>query len=228
MKLSKTFALLALIVPTLLLAQEDAEHVVVGSSPMSEEAAEQIAAEKAKMAEEAESVATSGFVFDRYPPVYFSNSHHWLVAIQVLDQDKYALELEDGARWKINAYDGSKALNWRANDPLTITQNTRWFSNYSYRIINKSTGSSVEANLHEGPIENGSYTRYIMAIDYDRREMTLTDNTHWEVSILDALVFKNWPLSHAIIIGTNSGWDSSYEALLINVNKNNCVRAKQF
>lgn len=226
MKLLKSMALAALFVPVLLTADES--HIAIGTRPMSEEAIAQIEAEKAKLGEEEGSVETAGFVFDRYPPVYFSNSHHWLVAVAILDNDKYTLEFEDGAVWKINSYDGSKALNWRTNDPLTITQNNRWFSSYNYRIINKSNGSAVEANLYLGPVENGSYTRYIVSIDHARKEMTLSDNSHWEISYLDTSVFRDWALSDAIIIGTNSGWDSSSDALLINVNVNNSARAKQF
>ena len=201
---------------------------------MSEEAAVQIEAEKAKaMAEgsEEETLETAGFIFDRYPPVYYSNSHHWLVAVTVLDNDKYTLEFEDGSVWKINHYDGKKTLNWRANDPLTITQNNRWFASHAYRIINKSNGASVEADLFLGPIELGQYSRFIVGVDQSRREVFLSDNTHWEVSYLDSSIFKDWAVNDYIIIGTNSNtsiWDSGSDAMLINVNMNNSLRAKQF
>lgn len=208
MKLLKSLALLALLVPTLLSADETPNRVPVGEAEASLE--------------------QSGFIFDQYPPVYYSSSHHWVVAITVLDNDKYTLELEDGSVWKIHRYDGEKILNWRANDPLTLTQNHSWFSSHKYRIINKSNGSTVDANLHLGPIEQGTHTRYIIAIDYDRKEIVLSDNTHHEISYLDHSIFKDWKLSHAVIIGTNSGWDSDSELLLINVNLNNHVRAKQF
>lgn len=232
MKLLKFFALLTLIAPTLLLADGES-HIAIGSRPMSEEAAAQIEAEKEQQidAEEEGTLETAGFIFDRYPPVYYSNSHHWLVAVTVLDNDKYTLEFEDGSVWKINSYDGVKALNWRANDPLTITQNNRWFSRHDYRIINKSNGTSVEANLFLGPIEQGQYSRFIIGVDHTRREILLSDNTHWEVSYLDASILKDWALNDYIIIGTNSNtsiWDSGSDVLLINVNMNNSIRAKQF
>lgn len=234
MKLLKSLARISLILPTLLLAEGEETHVAIGTRPMSEEAAAQIEAQKGQPAtteEEQGTLESAGYLFDRYPPIYYSNSHHWLNAVTVLDNSQYTLEFEDGSVWKINSYDGVKALNWRANDPLTITQNNRWFSRHDYRIINKSNGTSVEANLFLGPIERGEYSRFITGIDHSRREIQLSDNTHWEISYLDASIFKDWALSDYIIIGTNSDtsiWDSGSDALLINVNLNNSTRAKQF
>jgi hypothetical protein len=222
-----------MIVPALLLAEEE-RHVAIGTRPMSEEAADQIKAEKgdSEATEEEEgALETAGYIFDRYPPIYYSNSHHWLNAVTVLDNNEYTIELEDGSVWKINSYDGTKALNWRANDPLTITQNNRWFSNHNYRIINKSNGTSVESNLFLGPIEQGQYSRFIIGVNQEKRELMLSDNTHWEISYLDASIFKDWTVNDYIIIGTNSNtsvWDVGSDSLLINVNLNNSTRAKQF
>ncbi len=216
MKMAKLFFFCSL--PFFLLAGEN--HWAVGSRPISEEAQIQMEAQKNE--------GSSGFVFDHYPPIYFSNSHHWLISITVLDLQQYSLELEDGSGWQVNSYDGAKALNWRTNDPLTITQNNRWFSRYNYRIINKANGTSVEANLFKGPLIEGIYTRYIIGIDLHRSELILSDNTRWEISYLDNSIFFDWALSDAIIIGMNSSWDSKSEALLINVNMNNAARAKQF
>jgi hypothetical protein len=234
MKLLKSLLLVVLTLPTLLLADSE-NHIAIGSRPMSEEAAAQIQAEKekqeaAEMTEEMES-ESAGYVFDRYPPVYYSNVHHWLTAVSILDSDRYTLELEDGSIWKINSYDGVKALNWRLNDPLTITQNNRWFSRYNYRIINKSNGTSAEANLFLGPVELGQFSRYIIAVDYTTKEIMLSDNTRWEISYLDKAIFRDWSVNDYIIIGTNSNtsiWDLGSDVLLINVNMNNATRAKQF
>lgn len=230
MKLLKSLVLVSLILPSLLLADGD-QHVAIGTRTMSEEAAAQIEAEKGKPSDTEEELESAGYVFDRYPPIYYSSSHYWLTAVTVLDNNQYTLEFQDGSVWKINSYDGVKALNWRANDPLTITQNNRWFSKHDYRIINKSNGTSVEANLFLGPIENGQYSRFIIGIDHNKREIMLSDNTHWEISYLDSSIFKDWALSDYVIIGTNSNtsiWDSGSDALLINVNLNNSTRAKQF
>jgi hypothetical protein len=232
MNFLKSLTLLTILAPTLLLAEAE-NHVAIGTRPMSEEAAAQIEAEKVQQPtdEEEGTLETAGFIFDRFPPVFYSNSHHCLKAVTLLDHNQYTLEFEDGAVWKINSYDGMKALNWRDHDPLTITQNNRWFSKYTYRIINKANGTSVEANLYLGPSVNGEYSRFIIAIDHSRKEIMLSDNTHWEISYLDSSIFRDWALNDYIIIGTNSNtsiWDSGSDALLINVNMNNATRAKQF
>ncbi len=181
--------------------------------------------------EEEEELESAGIGIDRFPPIYYSSAHHWLTAVTILNNSSYTLELEDGSVWKISSYDGSKALNWRENDPLTITQNNRWFSRHEYRIINKSNGTSVEATLFLGPIELGEFSRFIIGIDYSCEEILLNDMTRWEISSLDSSIFQRWALDDYIIIGTNSNtsiWDSGSDVLLINVNQNNCVRARQF
>lgn len=225
----KSLALFALVAPTLLLAQEDS-HVSVGTRPMSPDSSSQ--PEPAAGQENSEQSANyslqeescCGFIFDRYPRIEYPNTH-WLTAVSAYGDQ---VELEDGSVWKINTYDGYKALNWRSNDPLSITQNSRWFSSYTYKIVNKNTGSSIEANLFLGPIKDGEYTKYIYTIDQNVGELVLTDSTHWEVSSSDSYIFRDWAPNDAIILGTNTGWDSKCEAILINVTMNNFVRAKQF
>lgn len=228
MKLLKSLAILSLLAPTLLLAEGEENHVGVGTRHMSEEAL----AEKEKQAagKEEGTLEISGYIFDSYPPLYYSSSAHRLIGI-VIDNDQYNLQLEDGSEWRIHNFDGNKALNWRANDPLTITQNTRWFTKYNYVIINKSNGTKVEAKLFRGPIVNGEFSRVIISLDKDHKEIMLNDGTHWEVSYLDSSVFNDWQLGDYIIIGTNSNtsiFDSEKDGLLINVNMDNYVRAKQF
>jgi hypothetical protein len=175
--------------------------------------------------------AGSGFAYDRYPPIYYSNAHHHLVLVTVLPNGDYTLELEDGSVWKISMYDGRKACNWLLDSPLTITQNNRWFTRHDYRIINNTDSTSVEANLFLGPVLLGNHSRFIVGIDYYQRQILLNDNTHWDVSYLDKTIFENWVLNDYVILGINSNtsiWDSTSDALLINVRMNTCARAKQF
>jgi hypothetical protein len=226
MNACKVLILSLLLAPFLLLADDD--HVAVGTRPMSEEAKAQAEEDKELAANEEAEQGASGFFYDWYPPVYVSSAHHQLVSVTILDNGKYAIQLEDGSQWKINSYDATKALNWRTSDPLTITQNNRWFASHDYRIINANARNAVEATLFRGPFEKGDYTRYIYAIDFERKQVFLTDNTQWAISYLDTFTFKDWALGDAVIIGTNSGWDADSEALLINVNMNNSARAKQF
>lgn len=232
MKILKLIALFSLVFPSLSYAEEK-KHVEIGTRSMSQEAQEEVEKRKKSDNEEVEEgeIESLGSIFDRYPPIYYSSSHHWLTAVTILNNDQYTLELEDGSVWKVSSYDGVKAINWRANDPLTITQNNRWFSQHEYRIINKSNGTSVEATLYLGPVEFGEFSRFIVGIDYARGEILLNDSTQWEISYLDSQIFEDWALNDYIIIGTNSNtsiWDSGSDVLLLNVNLNNACRAKQF
>ncbi len=169
-----------------------------------------------------------GYLFDEYPPLYYPASTHSLIGVSALGD---SVELEDGSVWKICRYDGYKALGWRSNDPLTITQNHQWFSRYAYRIVNENTGVCLEANLFLGPLAYGKHTMYITGIDRMSGELIVTNGSgesiHWEISANDFDLFQNWALADAVIIGQNSGWDSECEALLINVNMNVSVRARQ-
>ncbi len=163
--------------------------------------------------------------FNKQPAIYFSQGMH---SVSAVDAFGNSLELEDGSVWKISPYDAPKVAHWKAQDPILVTQNHRWFSKYSYRLINQATGAALEANLFLGPIKNGTYTRYIMSIDLSRGEVVLNDQTRWQVSSLDECSFQDWMLYDAVIIGYNSGWDANCEGLLINVNMNQWVRAAQF
>jgi hypothetical protein len=160
-----------------------------------------------------------------YPPVFYSSGAHCVASVSVFGD---RLEIEDGSVWKISSYDARKAVNWRTQDAVLITQNHSWFSKYNYRIINQLTGSILEANLFLGPIKDGAYTRYIVSIDSVCSDIYLNDRTRWHVSNLDADRFYGWTTNDTVIIGYNSGWDSNSEGLLINVNKNRHIRAEQF
>lgn len=169
-----------------------------------------------------------GYLFDAYPPTYFSTSTHSLASVSALGD---SLELEDGSFWQISRYDGYKALSWRSTDPLIITQNHRWFSNYQYRIINQNTGSSLEVNLFAAPPQYGDHTISVSTIDLLHGILTLTDPkeglTEWSISSGDVAALQSWALNDVLIIGHNSGWDSDSESILINMKTHDCVRAKK-
>lgn len=161
-----------------------------------------------------------------YPPVYYGPGEHCIVGVSAFGD---SLEIEDGSQWKIAPYDKSIIESWSTQDPILIIQNNSWFSPYSYRIVNPATHTSIAANLFQGPFQNGAYTRYIMAIDPMRGEVRLNDQTKWQIAWNDYEIFREWQPNDAIIIGYNSGWNSSLcHGLLINVTLNRCVRAEQF
>ena len=226
----KSLALASLFNPLLLIANDDDTHVPVGTRPKTQAESPNLLSNTPPPEFESEGTEDEnccGFLYDKFPPVYYSSAIHWLIGVSALGD---TVELEDGSVWKISSYDSIKALTWFSNDPLTITQNTRWFSQYNYRIINKNTGGSIEASLYLGPVQSGQYTRYIIAIDPTPSAvfLMLSDNSHWEVSSWDQPIFLDWALGDAVIVGYNSGFFSSYENILINVNMNNFLRAKQY
>ncbi len=156
------------------------------------------------------------------PLIYYPASVHWITQISALGN---SLELEDGSVW---TGETAEALTWKSTDPLFITQNWTWFSSYTFKIINKVTGTLVPVNLKLGPYESSSYTHFISIIDKARGELALSDSSNWQVCPSDTKEFNQWSEDQAIIIGVNSGWQSSFDILLINVNRNKFVRAKQF
>lgn len=223
----KVYFLIALLASGLLMAaNEERSPVGVRSLPaevIAEKEAE-TATETSKdeeLSEEDTRATSNGFLF---PGNGYSYAEHYIHGISYHGEQ---VELEDGSVWKVSCCDRYKVSAWDSRDPITITQNTSWFSSYAYRLINQFTGSSVEANLFLGPVVNGLYTHYINWIDYSGAVM-LTDGSQWQISLRDLSTFRYWAYDDTIIIGTNSGWDGSCNAILINVTMNNFVRAHQY
>ena len=99
--------------------------------------------------------------FRRIPPLYYPVSMHSLIGVSALGD---SVELEE-VRFGRSPIRWLQSAGLALQDPLTITQNHRWFSSYVYRIINQNTGACLEANLFLGPLEHGQHTLYITGID---------------------------------------------------------------
>lgn len=137
------------------------------------------------------------------------------------------IELEDGSYWAVASSDTFKTFNWLTSDLLVITPNHSWFSNYMFCITNQNTGVSVKANLSLGPIYNGLFTHWIVAINYYTQEICLEDGSVWHLSGFDSSIFNKWLLNDTVIIGVNDGFlSSSKPNILINVNTLTYTRAK--
>lgn len=133
-----------------------------------------------------------------------------------------AVELEDGSIWSVYSGDRFLTLDWLTSDLILVVPNHDWFSVYNYRLINANTGANVKVNLTLGPIYNGIFTHWILAIDYYHREICLEDGSVWKMSSLESSVLNTWLHNDTIIIGINDGWFSgSNPNILINVNMNN-------
>jgi len=169
--------------------------------------------------------SSAQFFGGSYPSIYYPSGVHYITTIFAFEN---RVEMEDGAVWTISRYDAPKLMRWLQDHPIIITQNHRWFSKYNYRIVNQVTGESLEANLFQGPFLYGFYTRYIASLDLYSGYAFLNDGTQWRISPYDAFLFDQFRVNDVIIIGHNSGYDSSCQGLLINVNMNESVRAEQF
>jgi len=131
--------------------------------------------------------------------------------------------LEDGSIWQVKGGDCIKTLDWLAGDSLIILPNHAWFSSYQYVILNQNTGAKVKVNLSLGPIYNGIYTHWIVAIDYYNSELCLEDGSIWKISGSDSKTMNKWMPNDTIILGINDSWFSSKPNILINVNMLNDV-----
>jgi hypothetical protein len=177
----------------------------------------------------------ANFIYDQYPAVHLPTSAHTIVSISAYGDE---IEIENGSLWKVSSYDGRKAMQWRTDEAISIVQNTRWFSSYYYRLVNRKTGASIEANLSQGPYTNGPYTYYVTEFDFAQGIMTLSNPnqvTHWEVHPSDIAEFRGWDFNQPIpvILGDNNDYDGSphykWECILMNVKKSKrYIRAHQF
>jgi len=159
-----------------------------------------------------------------YCPV-FPNANHWII-----DRSPFgdSITIEDGSAWEVSCFDTDRIYYWYNSDPVIITQNRSWFSSCQYRMINKNNGSSVPVDLYVGPFVGGEYSLQITNIDHYNGLLILSDQSHWKISSRDRYLFPEWTLGDYVILGVNSGWDSFCPFILINVNMNNFIRAKQY
>ncbi len=171
--------------------------------------------------------------------VYLPESAHIVSQISVTGDE---VRFEDGSTWKVNPYDATQAIHWLQNGtPVSVMQNTSWFSTYPFRIVNKATGTSISANLFQGPWKGGEKTQYVTIFEAYSGTMNLqngtgTEITHWKIHPSDIHRLNEWNFNGdyiPVIVGHNADydgtWNSEWESLLINVRKTGSfVRAHQY
>lgn len=163
----------------------------------------------------------SGYIFDHHPPLYTPSSIH---SITKLSQSEESIELDDGSVWEVSLYDGRKASYWQSGQAVSLTQNTKWFSSYYYRLIDCNTGSYIEINLRQATDK----TPTISEVELSRNSLILSDRTHWKIIPEDSATLSNWTLQDPILIGDNCE-NSEWENILINAKKpTQFIRAHQF
>lgn len=143
------------------------------------------------------------------------------------------LEIDDGSIWKINPYHKTHLSNWRPRDILEISATNNYYGE-RFIITNKTLNTYVLAELSLGPIVNNPYTNHITWIS--QRELIITSvsgiETRWIIDLADTYKLICWKEHEAIIIGKHTpswfSWKDTNEVILINVDKNEFVKAKLF
>lgn len=216
---------------------EEAPRAVVGERPMNEKDRAKMKAQREESSEPTQDQRVSHEHQNRHQaraakmgekkeffhsttPAY---AHHWLIRATY---DGSIAELEDGSNWKLAP--NYSVFNWKVGDPMVITPNHSWLSDYNYYVVNKFTGSYVAADLIVGPIAFGPYTHWVIGIDYTSGHVYLENGTTWTISSSDGFIFRDWAINDTVIVGANDSWFSSYDSILINVNMNNYVRARTY
>jgi hypothetical protein len=235
MKTSKMFNIflgLILFAAPVAATEESTEekHIPVGERALSHADQVKLMEERAKMMEEMQeeevlpetanvkAIASKSVKSATYVTTH-EGAFHFPVSVSYFGD---TVQLEDGSIWTVNASDSYQTLNWLTSDIIIIVPNQSLFSSYQYRLINVNTGANVKVNLYLGPIYNGAYTHWIVAIDYVYREIYLDDGSIWKMSSLDQYTLNKWLPNDTVIIGINDGFYSlSNPNILINVNMNN-------
>lgn len=150
------------------------------------------------------------------------------------DPSGASLELDDGSIWR--ATDSMSARNiqyWYPNDPLVIRPCAVSWWGARFYITNERMRTAANVELSFGPIAGTPQHNTISFIDYSRKELQLQDGSgltsYWYVDRNDVKTMNAWQPHHTIIIGSNmdcyAGWFSSSQYILINVDRNDFVRA---
>ncbi|MBP9841046.1 MAG: hypothetical protein KBC64_01315 [Simkaniaceae bacterium] len=149
--------------------------------------------------------------------------------------DGSSVEIEDGSLFTVARGHEYLLLNWGSNDPITVIRNNSVFPSTKYNLVNKRTGESVNVHLKLGPLVNNPYTKRIIGMDYYHGEILLEDGngyrSSWLVDETDIYLIRDFLINEAVIIGENSGWGcwfSHSDSILINVEKNRSVRAREY
>lgn len=146
------------------------------------------------------------------------------------------IKIEDGSEWMFDKADSYLLRSWEPGHTIVVSPKQQLIigSHYAYTMTNKDIGTSVNVNLFLGPIAFGSWSTWVVGIDQNQGKVYLLngqgERTTWEVSSSDMYLFKDWKVNDTVIIGENDSWlwcFSSYSAMIVNVNMNHNVRARQ-
>lgn len=155
----------------------------------------------------------------------------------------YSIVFEDDSKWMTPVNEQRRISYWRPNDSLFLYATTSWkdaVANqqaYYYYILNESEGSTVQANLYEGPKVRAMHSIFVQTLGRESLQVTVKNSAggsmgHDDVYSFfihpdDAPLFQKWEMNDSIIMGAYDRWLTSYDCILINVESNHYVRAKK-
>lgn len=155
-----------------------------------------------------------------------------LVTTKAIDGSTF--EIEDKSQWKVARADRNKVQKWLNGDILQVYPNTQWFRDTKYIMLNARTKEYACVNLFLGPMAGLEHYKRIRAIDFQYGEV-LVENENgyrsvWKVPTSQIMKLATWKINHTIIIGSNAPgwlWQDGNDCILINVERNRYVQAKQ-
>ncbi len=151
------------------------------------------------------------------------------------DPQGWNVELDDGSIWRaVDSSSASEIKYWKSNDPVAIHPTA--FPNWAggrFFLLNERLNTTAVVELSQGPILNRSTNAQITYIDYTSGYLEIQDgierSSYFHIDYVDRLIFQGWRPGQSIIVGSNedcyAGWLSNYSYILINVEKNEFVRA---
>jgi hypothetical protein len=241
LKLSKYAFRIASTIPLIAftneITDEDVEHAPVGSRKISEKAEQSMLAQAFQSHSEIRQNLKQSYQnkneFDGLESIkeyWFGRNRsipqHWIKGI---NYQTNVIITEEGAHWKIASgqYNASILNYWLVNDSVTIQPNYH-DSNYPYEIKNQISGQRLSVELIVGPELYSAHTLWINGYNMGAKKVYLSNDSCWMVADADMGIFRDWQPNDQIIIGSSNSWFSSYDAILINPQMNNFVRAKSY
>ena len=155
------------------------------------------------------------------------------------DPHGFSVDLDDGSEWRMtDSTSRMVAKSWWINDPVVI--HPTFFPGIHgsrYYLLNLRTKQTAAAELIRGPYLGLETNLRIWYIEWDSLYVELKEGelneynrvAYFRIDPADYDKFRRWEPKQSIILGHNrntySGWFSYYDYILINVERDEYVRA---
>lgn len=174
---------------------------------------------------------TPGYTsYSTYQNQFLPHHQHYLSAVQT---DGQMIEIDDGSIWRVNRFHARRTAFWATNDVLEISP-TYNRTGERFMITNKTRNSYVLAEITNGPLMDSPFTNEVTSIMNGIVYLMSVSGieSRWAIDPRDTFKIAGWDLRQAVIIGKDaSSWYSWYpneNAILINIENNDFIRARLF